>query len=169
VKRALADFAGFQVAWWAAVLGAARGIGWAGPAAAGAYLALHLGVLDRSAAARRRVLLAAGAGAVLETLNLALGVTAFDATPLGLPIPPPWMPGLWAAFGATAGLSLGWMRGRYVLAAILGAVAGPLSFAGGERLGALRLGGTAALAVLAVEWAVAMVLLARPPAPPPPA
>jgi hypothetical protein len=161
--RIVADFAGFQAAWWAAVLGAARGIGWAGPAAAAAYLALHLGALDRSAAARRRVLAATAAGALLETANLALGVTAFARTPFGLPIAPAWMVGLWAAFGATAGLSLGWMRGRYALAALLGAVAGPLSFAGGERLGALTLGGAPALAALAGEWAVAMVLLARPP------
>ncbi len=123
---------------------------------------LHLGFLDRSAGARRLVPRALAAGALLETANLHLGVTAFRDLPLGLPLAPAWMAILWGAFAASARPTLGWLAGRPAAAALLGALLGPLSFAAGERLGALTLGGSPALAVLAAEWAAAMAILAGP-------
>jgi hypothetical protein len=58
--------------------------------------------------------------------------------------------------------SLGWLRGRYLLAAALGAVAGPLAYWAGSKLGAIELAGTtrAALAIGAA-WTVSMVILLR--------
>jgi membrane protein implicated in regulation of membrane protease activity len=57
--------------------------------------------------------------------------------------------------------ALYWLAGRPLLAAALGAVGGPLAYFGGVGLGALAFpGGLAwALALIAVEWAIAMPLL----------
>ncbi len=53
------------------------------------------------------------------------------------------------------------MNGRPVLAAIFGAIGGPLSYMAGERLGAIALGDPRwrSLLVLSISWAVAMPLL----------
>jgi hypothetical protein len=157
VIRTAVDFLGYMACWWAAILGAAHGRPWAGPAAALVYLFLHLKWIDPTPAAGRRVVWGTVAGCLVEQGNLMVGVTAYAGAPF---FAPAWMVGLWAAFFATSGVSMAWLRGRVVLAAILGAVAGPLTFMAGERLGALILGPWAP-AALAVEWAVATAWLAR--------
>ena len=157
--RTIADFLGYLACWWAAILGAANGHAWAGPAVALPYLFVHLKWIDPSPAAGRRVVWGTVAGCLVEQGNRMLGVTAYAGDPV---FAPAWMVGLWAAFAATSGVSMAWLRGKVVLAAILGAVAGPLTFMAGERLGALTLGPWAA-AALAVEWAVATAWLARKP------
>lgn len=69
------------------------------------------------------------------------------------------MASLWAAFAVSMTVSLRWLLRRpLVLVAALGAAAGPLAYAAGDRLGALELSAGAAAAV-AVEWAVATPLL----------
>jgi hypothetical protein len=64
-------------------------------------------------------------------------------------------------FGTTLRGSLSWLVGRYALAAVLGAVAGPLSYLDGAKLGAVTLHPSRAfsIAALAVGWAVVMPLL----------
>jgi hypothetical protein len=47
---------------------------------------------------------------------------------------------------ATLRHSLGWLRGRWLVGAVLGAVGGPLAYLGGESLGALILNGNLAIA-----------------------
>jgi hypothetical protein len=84
---------------------------------------------------------------------------------------------LWAwlrCFQRSSDSSARWLAGRPALAALLGAVGGPLSFAAGARMGAVGVGPTPALTwgVLALEYALATPLLlllaphARPLAPP---
>ena len=71
-----------------------------------------------------------------------------------------WMVTLWLGFAATLRHALGWIRGRYLLGAILGAVAGPLAYWSGSKLGAVVLTQTgSSLLMVALEWAVAMPLL----------
>jgi hypothetical protein len=76
---------------------------------------------------------------------------------------PPWMAALWPNFVTTLHTSLGWLAGRYRLAALLGAVGGPLSYYAGARLGALTFPSdpTFSLIVLAAVWSVAMLVLLK--------
>ena len=159
MNRNLVNFAGFQATWWATILSAANGMPWAAAAASGAAVVLHLTLFDRSAQERRLLVAATAVGLVIETTNALAGFTRFDPRPFDLPIAPAWMIVQWTVLGGVFRHSLGWIRGRYALAAVLGGIAAPLSYLGGERLGALAVGGTAALVALAVEYAVAMPLL----------
>jgi hypothetical protein len=56
---------------------------------------------------------------------------------------------------------MSWLRDRYLVSAVFGAVGGPLAYLAGVRLGAAILGPSqrAALIVVAIEWAFAMPLL----------
>jgi hypothetical protein len=56
---------------------------------------------------------------------------------------------------------MSWLADRYLVGAVFGAVGGPLAYLAGVRLGAAILGPsqTAALIVVAIEWALAMPLL----------
>ena len=159
MNRNLVNFAGFQAAWWATILSAANGMPWLAASASGAAVVLHLALFDRSAPERRLLAAATAVGIVIETGNALAGWTRFDPRPFDLPIAPAWMVIQWTVLGGIFRHSLGWIRGRYALAAVLGAIAAPLSYAGGERLGAIDMIGTPALVAVAVEYAIAMPLL----------
>ena len=152
-----------QAAWFAAVVGAARGLPWAGPAAVAAVLALRLvWTADRRAEIAFAAAAAAG-GFALDTALTAAGLYAPAPYLLPLPWSAPWMVSLWVNFAATLNGPLRSLRGRYGLAAVLGAVGGPAAYAAGERLGAVTFGEprVLCLAALAGVWAAAVPGLLR--------
>ena len=68
---------------------------------------------------------------------------------------------LWVAFATTLNHSLRWLMRRPIVAALAGAVFGPVAYLAGEKLGALSLPAPAiALPMLAAAWCVAMGLFA---------
>jgi hypothetical protein len=164
VARALASFVAFYLCWFACVGGAARGVPWLGPIAVALYAGLYLRTIPSGAARRRQARLLGAAGAVGYAADSVLvlgGVLTFPPhAVLGWPSTA-WMVALWVLQAAVLGGAMSWMRGRVALAAVVGAIGGPLAYFAGERMGAAALGPThpAALAAIAVEWALAMPLL----------
>jgi hypothetical protein len=61
-------------------------------------------------------------------------------------------------FATTLNGSMSWLAGRYRLAAVLGAICGPISYAAGARLGAIEFPLHAGLSLvgIAVVWACVM-------------
>jgi hypothetical protein len=164
VTRVLAGLVAFYVCWFACVGGAARGVPWLGPMAVALYAGVYLLTIPSGAARTRQALLLGAAGAVGYAADSALvlsGVLTFPPhAVLGWPSTV-WMVALWVLQAAVLGGAMSWMRGRAGLAVVGGALGGPLAYLAGERLGAAALGPTraAALAAIAVEWALAMPLL----------
>ena len=151
-----------QLAWFAAVLGAAWQHPLPGTLCVLAAIAWHLAVSARPAQEARLVLLACTIGAVVETLVLAQGNVAY---PSGQPfayLAPYWMVALWGLLAIALNVTLRWLRGRPWLAAALGAVAGPMAFSGGVRLGGAQfLHPGLALVTLALVWAVVVPVLVQ--------
>ena len=158
--KLLVNFVAFQLGWFACVLGAANGLPWLGPVVVAAVVALHLVTARRKRPELYLVLVAMVIGLVVDSLLLATGWLRYSAG-LWLPgLAPYWIIAMWALFATTLNVSMGWMRGRPVLTLLMGAIGGPLSYLAGEKLGAIELTQpTAALAALAVAWAIAMPLL----------
>ena len=74
--------------------------------------------------------------------------------------PPFWLMGLWVAFAALVPSGFSWLKGRLWLAAILGAVFGPISYASGVKLGALQFGPwTESMIGVAILWLIAFPTL----------
>jgi Protein of unknown function (DUF2878) len=156
----IANFVVFQAAWFAAVLGAAHALPLAGTAAIAAAIGWHLAVSARPAQEARLVALACMIGFIVETATLLQGHIAY---PSGQPDPrlaPYWIVALWGLLAIALNVTMRWLRGRWWLAAVLGAIAGPMSFAGGVRLGGAQfIDASAALVTLALVWAVLMPVL----------
>ena len=156
----LVNFLAFQAGWFATVLGAANGMPWLGPVVVLAVVALHLRTSRRPAAEARLVAFAILLGLVADSVLLATGWIAY---PNGNWLPglaPYWIVMLWALFATTLNVSMRWLHGRYLLAAVFGAVGGPLSYLAGARLGAMSFVEIGpAVVALAVGWGVIMPVL----------
>ena len=152
----------FQVAWFAAVLGTARGMFWLGPLVMIPTLAVHL-ALQEDRIREIKLLLAAGMlGILFDTAFVAGGVFTPLHHLLPRPISPPWMICLWLNFAATLNVSMAWLRGRYLLAALFGAVGGPLAYYSGAKLGATEtLPTSTGMLLLAIGWGIMTPLLVR--------
>lgn len=146
--------------WLVCVLGAARGHGLL--AAAGVTPLIVHALCEQP----RRVLsvwtLAVTLlGGALDTGMATAGLIEFHDTPWPAALAPPWLLAIWTIFGATFPPLLGWLKGRPWLAAMLGALSGPLTYAAGAALGAAHLPQPAiALPVYALLWAGLLPLLA---------
>lgn len=93
-------------------------------------------------------------GIAQDTALIQLGVLQFD----GGALPPVWLFAMWVLFATTLNHSLSWLQQRWWLAALLGAIGGPLSYLAGERLGALNVNRDL-LPILSITWAMSMPLL----------
>jgi hypothetical protein len=164
MTQALVSFIAFQLCWLACVGGAARGFPWLGPVAVAAFIAVHLRTIPSGPERSRHAWVLGLAGALGYAADSALvlgGVLTFPPhAVLGWPSTV-WMVALWVLQAATLRGVMSWMQGRFTLAAVLGAVGGPMAYLAGERMGAAALGPShaVALGLIAVEWAFAMPLL----------
>ncbi len=167
---AAVQFVCFQLLWFAAVLGAARGSPWLGLLALAPYLAVELRTVPERGRWLARVLVVGLVGSLADTLLAALGVLRHPLAPADWPTPlvPPFIAVLWVAFATLPRVSLAWLAPHPLLAAALGAVGGPLSFWAGTRTGAVAFGAEPAVgvAILALEYAIATPLLLRVLGPP---
>jgi hypothetical protein len=152
----------FDAAWFVTVKGAAQGLPWLGPVVTLAVLAYHLGTSRQRGAEWRLAVFALFLGLLTDSLLLATGWIAY---PNGQWIPgvaPYWIVMMWVLFATTLNVSLRWLHGRPRLAALLGAVGGPVSYFAGAKIGAMTFVSTApAMVALAIAWGVAMPLLVR--------
>jgi uncharacterized protein DUF2878 len=161
----LLHFLSFQGLWFAAVLGAANGLGWPGPLALVVHVGLHLAGVPATDRRRelRALALAGLAGLVMDSALMHLGATAYPTSPIHFGLCPPWIIALWIGFASLPRYSLGWLRGRVSLAVLLGAVGGPLSYWGGTRTGAVAMSDPWWVSVfaLSIQYAIVTPCLLR--------
>ena len=161
MKANIISFVGFQIGWFGAILGAARGWTWLGPSIVSMLLVLHLAGERRRGPALAVLLLVGVLGYLVDSALVLGGVFTFpEAARLGGPSTL-WMVSMWVNLAIAVRGCMAWMRGRWLLAAVLGAISGPLSYWAGARLGAIELTVPVAraIAVIGVEWVIAFPLL----------
>lgn len=146
----------YQLAWFLAVLGAS-------PYWVLAILALHLLFSPRRQADARLMVGFLLIGLIVDGGLGAAGLLQFHQQHYVIPL---WLMSLWVALAMLPNHSLAWLKYRPGLSALLGAIAGPLAYGAGVRLGAADFGWPLyqSLAMLALLWALltpALMLLSR--------
>lgn len=160
--RQVANFILFQLGWFSCVLGAANGAAWVGPLVVLAVVIIHLVLSLRPASELILIMSAILIGLVADSLLFATGWISYPSGVLMAPLAPYWILAMWALFATTLNVSMGWLKNRFALALIMGAVGGPLSYWAGQKLGAITfIEPVPALLALAAVWAIAMPLLAK--------
>ena len=158
----LINFVAFQFGWFSSVLGGAKQLPWAGPLAVIAIVALHLYRSDRPQAELKLVFACGLIGTVFDSLLVALGWVGYPSGMFSAVMAPYWIIAMWMLFATTLNISMGWMKGRPILAAVTGMVAGPLTYLAGHKLGGIEFSNqAAALVALGAGWAVIMPGLMR--------
>ena len=156
----LLNFVAFKIGWLACVVGGANGWPLIGSLIAAAIVGLHVSSSRRPSRELMLVLIVGAIGAVWDSVLAAAGLLVYASGTIFAGTAPYWIVAMWLLFATLLNKSLRWMHGRLALAAVVGAVGGPLAFYAGYRLGAVEFSdfGLAMLA-LGVGWGAIMPLL----------
>ena len=153
----LVNFIGFQVGWFACVLGAANNKELLGMIIALGIVVYHVVSQADSINELKLVLAAVVIGLFWEAWVLNLNVLYYPSHSEASFWAPYWLIAMWALFATTINLSMGWLKGRWVLAVLMGAIFGPLAFVAGEKLDAVVfLDSTLSMIILAIGWGLLM-------------
>lgn len=164
MKHWLPNAIGFQLVWFAAVAGAAKGWWWSGPLALLGFAAWQL---SASRGRRADLLLMLGAavlGFLIDSLWVRLDMMRFSAPLPWSGVAPIWIVAMWMGFALTLNHSLAGLKSHLWLAALLGLVGGPLAYGVAEHhWSAVTLGAPSwrVLLVLGMAWAIVTPLLLR--------
>ena len=158
----LINFSAFQIGWFSSVLGAAKGMPWIGPLVFLAVLGIHVWQSRRPVLEVGLVLACGVIGVFFDSFLVAIGWVAYPSGQFHALLAPYWIVTMWMLFGTTLNLSLTWLKGRPLLAIVVGAIAGPTTYLAGQKLGGmLFVDSTAAIVALAIGWGLAMPVLMR--------
>lgn len=161
----LVNAVAFKAAWLSALFGGA----WDMPELVSAAVLGAIGIhLWRASEPGREFVLVIMTGLIGLAWDSVMVAAGWLSYPSGMIIPglaPYWIVAIWMLFATTLNVSFRWLHGRFGLAALMGAIFGPLSYIAGARAGAVELvNPSAALISLAGSWALMMpglLLVAR--------
>lgn len=151
----------FQLGWFACVIGAANHQVFWPVVITLLYLAIHIARSNHPSLEMNLLFKASLYGVSADSLISLSGFLIFEDAWPSRYLSPIWMWTLWALVASTINGSLSWLRGRPILAAVLGAIAGPMSYEAGIRMGAGAWGPqgqVGGLILLAIVWGAAMPL-----------
>jgi hypothetical protein len=150
----------FQAAWLLSVIGGAQQMPWLGPFVTLVALALHLRAARKPFEEVLLILSCGVMGLCFDSYLVAMGWVTYKAGLFSAYIAPYWIITMWMLLAMTLNVSMRWLRGKPKLAALFGFYGGPASYIAGQALGGIILiNEFAALAALAIGWAIMMPML----------
>ena len=153
---------GFKIGWFACIYGALYGYHYEGALSMLVLIIIHLWTMGWPKYEIQFTVIVTVIGTGLDTLLNISGLVEYIGTYPGLPwMAPIWITAIWAGFAVTLDYSLTFLVGRPWLTVLLAAVFGPLSYWGGEVMGAASFGRGLwpAMITIGIEWAIALPLM----------
>ena len=161
----LVNLVAFKLAWVSTILGSANGMPFLGPLAVLVAVAIHLKLAHEPHRELMLVVLTGAIGMAWDSVLVAAGWLVYPTGTFVSGLAPYWILAMWMLFATTLNVAFRWLHTRLALAAMMGAVFGPLSYLAGSAAGAVELvQPTPALVSLGAAWALLMpglLLLAR--------
>ena len=156
------NLAMFKAAWVATVAAAAASVPVLGAFAVAIAVLVHLARTKNAKAEATLLLIAAAIGFVWESLLVATGVLQYGSGFLLEGAAPYWIVAMWVLFATTLNVGMRWLRKNLVVAAIAGAIGGPMSFLAGASAGAVVLADpVVSLLVVGAGWAVLLPVVVK--------
>lgn len=158
-----ASLIGYQLVWFAAVIGASHALTWPGALGMLIYAACQLATARHYRADLSLIATAIVFGSLLDGGLIHAGLISYAAAWPSPSFAPAWILALWITFALTFSQSLKYLQTRLWLAALLGLVGGPLAYLGAARgwhVVSFTEPEWRALACLGLGWALATPALA---------
>ena len=154
------NIAVFQVAWLSSVVGGAQQMPWLGPVSVLIAVMLHLRAARNPFEEVMLILCCGLVGAGFDSILVAMGWVTYKAGLFSDYLAPYWIITMWMLFATTLNVSMRWLRGKPIIAALLGLYGGPVSYLAGQALGGIVIvNQLVALSMLALGWAIMMPIL----------
>ena len=162
MKHVFVNLAVFKVAWTAVVVSAAAGVPVIGAIAVAIAVGIRLWSCDNPEAEIRLLLVAATMGLAWESALVLAGLLEYSSGTWMPGLAPYWIVAMWILFATTLNSGMRWLRRSTAIAAIAGAIGGPLAFFAGASIGAVELASPAiALISIGIGWAVMLPVLVK--------
>ncbi len=155
----LFNILGFQFSWWSCVLGVKYGWPYFGPCTMFFFLMVHYHFFKFNQMELTFIIVTGFIGAIIDTIFLKSDLINYYGLTFGS-IAPFWIIAMWLGFAATINHSLAWINKRWIIAFIMGAVFGPLSYLAGIKFNALYFDQTLFnLLILSLVWGLVIPAL----------
>ena len=162
MKHVFVNLAVFKVAWTAVVVSAAAGVPVIGAIAVAIAVGIRLWSCDNPEAEIRLLLVAATMGLAWESALVLAGLLEYSSGTWMPGLAPYWIVAMWILFATTLNSGMRWLRRSTAIAAIAGAIGGPLAFFAGASIGAVELASPViALISIGIGWAVMLPFLVK--------
>lgn len=150
----------FKIGWISSVFGGANGMPLAGPAVVLVAVAIHLYLAAEPRRELALILMTGVIGGAWDSIMVQVGWVSYSTGTLISGLAPYWILGMWMLFATTLNVAFRWLQEKLVLAAVLGAISGPLSYYAGGKIGAIVFNDfTSAMIGLGIAWAFLLPLL----------
>lgn len=151
----------FELLWWASVASAQVNASIWVALCIVAFVLAHLHYVE-GWRQTGPLLLTALIGCAFDQFGYGLGLVSFNHHTQWLAVIPLWMICLWFAFACTLNVSMAWLSAKPIVACMLGAIFGPISYVIASRLGVVNFPHeTFSLLWISLEWAILMPLLLK--------
>ena len=150
----------FKIGWIACVFGAAMSQSWLGLVAVIAIVLEHLRTAPEPQKELWLLGMAAAMGVAWESMMVSQNLLSYSEGMVMAGFAPYWIVAMWALFATTVNVGMRWLKRHWSIAAIAGAVGGPMSFYAGANLGAVQFTSDQALLIIGIGWATLLPLLA---------
>lgn len=162
MKHVFVNLAVFKVAWTAVVVSAAAGVPVVGAIAVAIAVGIRLWSCDNPEAEIRLLLVAATMGLAWESALVLAGLLEYSSGTWMPGLAPYWIVAMWILFATTLNSGMRWLRRSTAIAAVAGAIGGPLAFFAGASIGAVELASPViALISIGIGWAVMLPFLVK--------
>jgi hypothetical protein len=128
-----ANLIGYQLVWFAAVIGAAHGLAWPGVMGMLVFAGCQLSLARQYRTDLTLMATAFVFGFMLDGGLVRAQLATYAASWPDLAIAPAWILALWMSFALTFSQSLRYLQTRLWLAALLGLIGGPIAYLGAGR------------------------------------
>lgn len=161
-RSIIINFILFQIGWFSCVIGAATQMPWVGVVVVLSIVIWHLIHAKQPKRELSLLLIVLIIGGIFDQIMLNHQLISYQSHGWSNAFVPVWILALWAAFVTILNVSLRWMRGRWLIAMLFGAIGGPLAYIGAAKLGAVTLNMLpASYIALSIGWAILTPLMLR--------
>ena len=152
----------FYIIWWGCVLGVQYSYNYLGLVLTLVVGSLHLNIVSDWKKEIKLIFIVGLLGLLVESFHFHSQLLDYSGYIYPNPLLPPlWIICMWLGFAGTLNYSMFWMKDRWLVMFLCGAIFGPMSYVAGLKLGVLNFNFSYILSILgiAITWGLSIPIM----------